>query len=202
MGLERRQAGAGMAVLGRADHHQDPARLRAGLRPDRAGAAARDHGARRRPTRPTPSASCCAIAARAMGVATEGDLRDYFRMPVAETKARARRAGRGRRAGPGRGPGLATGRPILHPRPRRPRQVAAGALLSPFDNLIWRRERTERLFGDRDPAGDLHPGPQARARLLRPAVPAGRGDHRAGRPEVRPQGRRAARPVRPRPAGP
>jgi len=43
--------------------------------------------------RPTPSEAdahqaLLSIAARAMGVATEGDLRDYFRMPVAETRAR------------------------------------------------------------------------------------------------------------------
>src|SRR5262249_52926692 len=30
-----------------------------------------------------------------------------------------------------------------------PRIAAAAALLSPFDNLIWRRERAERLFGTR-----------------------------------------------------
>jgi uncharacterized protein YcaQ len=29
---------------------------------------------------------------------------------------------------------------------RSPRKVAGAALLSPFDNLIWARERTERLF--------------------------------------------------------
>ena len=37
----------------------------------------------------------------------------------------------------------------LHPEARRPRKIAANALLSPFDNLIWFRERTERLFGTR-----------------------------------------------------
>ncbi|MEO7027257.1 MAG: crosslink repair DNA glycosylase YcaQ family protein, partial [Caulobacteraceae bacterium] len=32
---------------------------------------------------------------------------------------------------------------------RVPRRATAAALLSPFDNLIWRRERTQRLFGTR-----------------------------------------------------
>jgi len=37
----------------------------------------------------------------------------------------------------------------LDPAARRPRRVDAQALLSPFDNLIWFRERTERMFGVR-----------------------------------------------------
>ncbi len=35
----------------------------------------------------------------------------------------------------------------LHPQARRPRRVNGRALLSPFDSLIFNRERTERLFG-------------------------------------------------------
>ena len=37
----------------------------------------------------------------------------------------------------------------LDPAAKRPRWVDAQALLSPFDNLIWFRERTERMFGVR-----------------------------------------------------
>jgi len=37
----------------------------------------------------------------------------------------------------------------LWPEARRPRRIASRALLSPFDSLIWYRDRTERLFGFR-----------------------------------------------------
>ncbi|XXY54875.1 crosslink repair DNA glycosylase YcaQ family protein [Sorangium sp. So ce269] len=38
---------------------------------------------------------------------------------------------------------------FLDPAARRPRRVEGDALLSPFDNAIWFRQRTERMFGVR-----------------------------------------------------
>ena len=122
-------------------------RLRAGLRPARAGAAAR-RAAAPTPSRAGGAARAAAQAARALGVATARDLRDYFRLDAADVPARHRRAGRGRRAAAGHGRGLA--QPAwLDPAARLPRRVDARALLSPFDSLVWERARTERLFGFR-----------------------------------------------------
>jgi hypothetical protein len=87
-------------------------------------------------------------AARGLGVATEPELRDYYRLGPAETRtavAELMEAGElepvevaGWRAPAYRVPGA-----------RMPRRVTARALLCPFDPLIWERTRTERLFGFR-----------------------------------------------------
>jgi uncharacterized protein len=88
------------------------------------------------------------IAARAMGVATMRDLRDYFRMGVEETRLRV---GELVEAGDLTAVSVNGWREAayLDPAARRPRRIEAAALLSPFDNLVWFRERTERIFGVR-----------------------------------------------------
>jgi hypothetical protein len=92
--------------------------------------------------------SLLVIAARATGVATYDDLRDYFRMGPAETKARLAELVEAGELAPVRVEGWRQ-QAYLAPGATTPRRLAAAALLSPFDNLIWRRERVERLFGAR-----------------------------------------------------
>ncbi|TXM89506.1 winged helix-turn-helix domain-containing protein, partial [Methylobacterium sp. WL103] len=89
-----------------------------------------------------------AHAARALGVATAQDLRDYYRLspadadrPIADlvedgTLVPAEVRGWRRQA-------------YLHRDARPGRRLDGAALLSPFDPLVWHRPRTERLFGFR-----------------------------------------------------
>jgi uncharacterized protein YcaQ len=88
------------------------------------------------------------IADRACGVSTEPDLGDYFRLPRAESKARVAELVEAGELQPVSVHGWSAPA-YLWPEARRPRRITARALLSPFDSLIWFRERTERLFGFR-----------------------------------------------------
>lgn len=84
-------------------------------------------------------------AARSHGIATAGCLADYYRMGVKHAQvAIDRLVGDGElepvRIEGWRRPGY------LHAEARRPRTVSARTLLSPFDPLVWERNRTESLF--------------------------------------------------------
>jgi uncharacterized protein YcaQ len=85
------------------------------------------------------------MAAAAFGVATEADLRDYFRLPVAETKARIADLVDAKVLRPVTVEGWKQ-QAYLHKHAKAARPVETSALISPFDSLIWMRPRTERLF--------------------------------------------------------
>ncbi len=114
--------------------------------------------------RPTPSEAdaqraLVERAARALGVATATDLRDYFRLGPDDARVAiaalidegvllaATVAGWARPA-------------YLYRDARIPRRTEAQALLAPFDPLIWERARTERLFGFRYRIGIYTPADQ------------------------------------------
>jgi uncharacterized protein len=100
------------------------------------------------PAEPDAQRELVRIAARALGVATEPDLGDYFRLPRAASKARVAELAASGELLPVAVDGWSAPA-YLWTAARRPRRVQARALLSPFDSLIWFRERTERIFGFR-----------------------------------------------------
>lgn len=97
------------------------------------------------PTRAEAQADLLRHAARACGVATEADLRDYFRLPVTDTRARLAELVEAGELQQVTVEGWKQQGFLVRAAPAG--VVEASALLSPFDSLIWCRPRTERLFG-------------------------------------------------------
>lgn len=102
---------------------------------------------------PTPSAATAQRmlidrSARALGVATAADLRDYFRLKPAEGDLAIASLAEEGVLEPVKVVGWSQ-KAWMHREAAKPRRIRGAALLAPFDPLIWGRGRTERLFGFR-----------------------------------------------------
>ncbi len=102
---------------------------------------------------PTPSDEAAQrelleVAGRCQGIGTAGDLADHFRIGVTEARPRLAELVEEGRLASVHVEGWKEAA-FLHPGATRPRKIAARALLSPFDPVVWCRPRAERLFGFR-----------------------------------------------------
>jgi uncharacterized protein len=87
-----------------------------------------------------------ALAAKHLGVGTLDDLADYHRQLVPACKPLIAELVEEGRLLPAQVEGWI--KPAyVHPEARIPRRIEGLAVLSPFDPVVWYRNRTERLFG-------------------------------------------------------
>ena len=90
-------------------------------------------------------------ATTALGVGAVADIADYHRLPVADTAAALRELHDDGMVEPVTVEGwMRAARPLPAYRStgaRTPRRIDATALLSPFDPMVWYRDRAQRLFG-------------------------------------------------------
>jgi hypothetical protein len=100
------------------------------------------------PSEPDAHRALVERAARAMGIASEADLRDYYRLPLAGARHAVRELVEASVLEQVSVEGWAKPAFLHRDAPAPPRiEADRAALLSPFDSLIWFRDRTARLFG-------------------------------------------------------
>jgi uncharacterized protein YcaQ len=100
-------------------------------------------------------------SARALGIGTVRDIADYFRLNQTPTKAALRDLVDSGEVHAVTVPGWRQPA-FLHAEARIPRRIETAALLSPFDPIVWERERTLRMFGFHYRIEIYTPAPQRR----------------------------------------
>ncbi len=100
------------------------------------------------PDRETAHRELLLLAARHHGIGTVSDLADYYRLHVPTVRDMVQELTAGGHLVEVEVHGWREPA-FLHPEARRPHRVQGAALLSPFDSLIWNRDRTERIFAMR-----------------------------------------------------
>jgi uncharacterized protein YcaQ len=128
---------------------------------DRARDEAWPHVRRMERERGAYEAAVLAESVRWLGIGTARDIADYFRINVPEARPRLAELVEAGALLPVEVEGWQHPA-YLHPEARRPRRVDARALLSPFDSLVWERERSERIFGMRVVLEIYTPAPKRR----------------------------------------
>ncbi|HTD15837.1 MAG TPA: winged helix-turn-helix domain-containing protein [Chthoniobacterales bacterium] len=98
--------------------------------------------------RETAQRELVVTASRALGVATENDLADYFRLKINDARPRIRELAEAGDLVEVKIEGWHQ-KAYLNVTARTPRSIETAAFFSPFDPLLWERNRTERLFGFR-----------------------------------------------------
>ena len=97
------------------------------------------------PPRADAIAGLVDMSARALGIATPADLRDYFRLALGDATTAIARLVEEKRLTPAIVEGW--DKPAyLHASATLPGRATGTALLSPFDPVVWNRQRAERLF--------------------------------------------------------
>lgn len=143
----------------------------------------------RRTTKEDAQRTLLERAAAAHGISSAGDLADYWRMPMSEARPRIaelEEEGILRRV---EVEGWRTPA-YLHRETKRPREIRACSLLSPFDPLVWTRNRLPRLFDFEYVLEIFVPGPKRRWGYY--VLPFLLGDRLAARVDLKAQ-RRAGR---------
>lgn len=85
-------------------------------------------------------------SARALGIATETDIRDYFRLPVEDARSAVNELAEAGDICEMQVEGWSKPAYLWH-EARPARKFDRATVLSPFDPLVWNRDRAHRLFG-------------------------------------------------------
>ena len=114
------------------------------------------------PTPPDDAAQreLVALAARSLGVATVADLADYFWLRTLPTRARVAELVEGGRLTEVTVEGWRDPAYVVPGASARAPRRREATLISPFDSLIWARDRAQRLFGFHYRIEIYVPGPQ------------------------------------------